>query len=97
VVVHHTDDYGVAGVKHFYWCEGCALFHGMAILPTRQDDGCGWTFTGTLDRPTYSPAHLSLAGGHVCHSRIRAGRIEFCSDCTHRLRGQGAPAPGLAN
>jgi hypothetical protein len=29
----------------------------------------------------------------VCHSFVRDGRIEFLSDCTHRLAGQTVPLP----
>lgn len=29
----------------------------------------------------------------VCHSFVRAGRIEFLSDCTHALAGQTVPLP----
>jgi hypothetical protein len=28
-----------------------------------------------------------------CHSFVRAGRIEFLGDCTHRLAGQTVPLP----
>lgn len=29
----------------------------------------------------------------VCHSDVRAGRIEFLNDCTHALAGQTVPLP----
>lgn len=29
----------------------------------------------------------------VCHSFVRAGRIEFLSDCTHAMAGQTVPLP----
>jgi hypothetical protein len=29
----------------------------------------------------------------VCHSFVRAGRIEFLGDCTHALAGQTVPLP----
>ena len=29
----------------------------------------------------------------VCHSFVRDGRIEFLSDCTHKLAGQTVPLP----
>lgn len=29
----------------------------------------------------------------VCHSFVRAGKIEFLGDCTHALKGQTVPLP----
>lgn len=32
---------------------------------------------------------------HVCHTFIRAGMVQFLSDCTHGLAGQTLPLPDL--
>lgn len=32
----------------------------------------------------------------ICHSFVRAGRIEFLSDCTHALAGQTVELPEIA-
>lgn len=29
----------------------------------------------------------------ICHYFIKAGRIEFCGDCTHALKGQTVDLP----
>jgi len=72
--------------------------HSIRVLPITPD-GRGWTFTGTLERPTYAPSQLTRygqnAGASVCHTFIRDGKIEFLGDCTHDLKGQTVPLPPL--
>jgi hypothetical protein len=68
-----------------YWCPGCKWMH---VLPTdrrAQANGHAWAFDGNEDAPTFSPS-VNLPG--VCHSFVRAGRIEFLPDCAHALAGQ---------
>lgn len=89
--------------QHYYWCSGCDALHGIAINPDKNSLGAGWTFTGTLECPTYSPSQLSRWEGtvngkptkRVCHTFIRNGKAEFLSDCTHALAGQTVPLPPL--
>jgi hypothetical protein len=93
------------GIRHHYWCPGCDSLHGIAIRPHTQDNGAGWEFTGTLERPTYSPSQLTTWNRwkgdgvepekFVCHTFIREGRIEFLNDCTHALKGQTVALPPL--
>jgi hypothetical protein len=53
-----------------------------------------WSFDGNHESPTCSPSFLTtLTYGdgrpqHRCHSFIRNGKIEYLSDCTHKLAGQ---------
>lgn len=59
--------------------------------------GRGWTFNGNYERPTFSPSMLARdSRGHVCHSFVREGRIEYLSDCTHALAGQTIELPELS-
>lgn len=89
----------ITTTRHLYWCPGCDSLHWMAILPDRQANGAGWEFSGTLERPTYSPSQLfrTQRDGQpfVCHTFIRDGRIEFLGDCTHSLKGQTVELPPL--
>ena len=61
-----------------------------------------WQFNGDLDQPTLAPSILSRFDwgpkreARVCHSFVRAGRIEFLSDCTHALAGQTVDLPEIA-
>lgn len=77
------------GSQHFYWCPGCDHLHSITV------GGDGWTFTGTLECPTYAPSQLTTGGGdnRRCHTFIRAGQIQFLNDCTHALKGQTVPLP----
>lgn len=92
---------GRTGNRHCYWCPGCDALHCISIRPHTQDNGAGWEFSGTLECPTYSPSQLTTwergpeRKKFVCHTFIRAGRIEFLSDCTHDLKGRTLPLPPL--
>jgi hypothetical protein len=60
-----------------------------------------------MEAPTFSPSILvrwtktdpvtGLAVGEkydmVCHSFVRAGKIQFLSDCSHELAGQTVEMP----
>ena len=57
-----------------------------------------WSFNGDLARPTLSPSLLLTythvgADKFVCHSFVRAGRIEYLPDCTHPFAGQTVDLP----
>lgn len=87
-------------------CPGCVEMHegatGLHMLPVDGDIPAGyarWDWDGNVDAPTLSPSILtkySWSGQPVaCHSFMRAGRLEFLSDCTHPLAGQTVPLPPL--
>jgi hypothetical protein len=76
-------------------CEASAKGSGLHMLPVSGDIPPGkpqWSFDGNLEAPTLNPSILTrynIAGVQfVCHSFIRAGQIQFLSDCTHELAGQ---------
>lgn len=55
-------------------------------MKTKQDEN--WEWAGGWERDADgNPIPL------VCHSFVRAGRIEFLSDCTHELAGQTVDLP----
>lgn len=66
---------------HLVWCPGCQSNHLY--------DG-RWTFSGSLDRPTFRASYLVPGGdGRArCHSYVTDGWIEFLPDSTHALAGQ---------
>jgi Family of unknown function (DUF6527) len=57
--------------------------------------GPWWTFDGDLAAPTFYPSINIYAQGRRCHYVISRGRISFCSDSTHSLRGQTVWMPEL--
>jgi hypothetical protein len=93
---------GAQGVDHVRWlfyCPGCRRCH---TFTTGSAVGPNWTFSGDLDRPTFSPSLLIFTtrpkGGDtanpedervtLCHLFVRGGKIEYCGDSPHELRGQ---------
>ena len=77
----------IGGRDSLYWhCSGCEETHRVLI-----DEG-GWSWDGSLDRPTLLPSVLvrftRADVPMVCHSFVRRGVVEFLGDCTHELAGQ---------
>lgn len=83
-------------------CPGCGDPH---VIPTKPTDR-GWDFDGNEAAPTFSPSILvhphgilnddgSVGQSPRCHSFVRGGRIEYCSDSTHRLAGQTVDLPDV--
>jgi len=76
----------------YIFCPGCKAQwpegHGLHCLNVTSIH----TFNGDYERPTFSPSLMAPLGrGHVCHSFVREGMIQFLEDCTHPLRGQTVP------
>jgi len=104
IVVERMERAGeVTRRKHYYWCPGCDCLHGITIRPDVADNGAGWTFSGTLEKPTYAPSQLTTyeygpqgdRKRQVCHTFIREGMIQYLGDCTHDMRGKTVPLPPL--
>jgi hypothetical protein len=72
-------------------CPGCR--HSHAIVDQATGAKVSWAFSGTLERPTFSPSvrHFWYEGTGrtpmTCHYNVTDGRILFHNDCTHGLRG----------
>lgn len=84
-----------------HWCPGCERMH---IIYT--DKPHGWDFNNNLDYPTFNPSvRVSYNGpdadtyrkdgrrapSAVCHYFLHEGLLKYCSDSTHRLKGQTIP------
>lgn len=79
------------GVLYAFHCPGCKYSHPFEI---NAPNGAGWTWNGSLDKPTFTPSLLCNAGSdQVCHSFVTDGRIQFLSDCFHELAGQTVEIP----
>ena len=81
-----------------FFCPGCDMPHEVRIT---ADKSPRWAFDGNDAAPTVSPSILvtwTWGPEHEqrrCHSFLRAGRLEFLGDCTHRLAGQTVELPEL--
>lgn len=70
-----------------FWCPGCKRPHPYQV-PL-------WTWNGSMDEPTFTPSLLVHAGESTprCHLFLTDGRIHYCDDCGHELRGQVVDCP----
>lgn len=80
-------------------CPGCGCLHCVAVKEPNPL-GARWTWNGSLDTPTFSPSILVKANytaidrlDDICHSFVADGKIQFLSDCTHKLAGQTVEIP----
>lgn len=90
-----------SGETWWFWCPGCESHH-MFTTKHYKGESKGrplWKFDGNVARPTFSPS-LLLRGwkdpqtGELkgqCHLHVRAGKIAYCGDCSHKLKGQTIP------
>lgn len=89
----YTKDGGIA-----YPCPGCKGTHYIPVT-----GGEKWEFNWDLEHPTLSPSILEWHDGdaaegipaHRCHHFLRDGRIEFCGDSLHDLKGQTVDMPDV--
>ncbi len=90
--------FGTAGTGIAFWCPGCDRAHTIRTEgPGGEFNQARWDWDGNVDAPTISPSirvsTRRLAVDAICHSFVRAGRIEFLDDCSHALKGQTVPLP----
>lgn len=81
----HVRDFGTQQNYNF-WCPGCQEPHGFIVRSNA--DRPQWKFDGNLEKPTFSPSLLYPDKKIRCHLFLKAGIIEFLTDCGHELRGQ---------
>lgn len=96
----HLDTRHNNGGHPMHWCPACEELHAFAV-DRPFHNGARWTFDGNLDAPTFAPSMNIAVGpfpdGRVerCHYFLKAGRIQFLGDCTHKLAGQTIDLPDL--
>ena len=78
-----------------FFCPGCNYKHGFMVTGNTT-----WQFNNDLEKPTVSPSILHTVdfyeqGKKICHSFIKEGKIQYLSDCTHKLAGQTIELPEL--
>ncbi len=88
-------------------CPGCGSHHVIHV-EEKNASGAQWSFNGDYERPTFVPSINSRIGPYgdewgvekagaydVCHFFVKAGRIEFLGDCTHKLAGSAVDLPEI--
>lgn len=79
---------------YFIKCPGCRNWHPFNVDPSRPQ--C-WQFNGNVNKPTFTPS-LLVNGSHPesrCHLFLTDGKIQFLSDCHHKLAGQTVDLPEI--
>jgi hypothetical protein len=95
----HNSDGRLWGVR--FVCPGCKADDKMTHHSVCTEAGFTgtprWEFNNDLNRPTLAPSIRArygwAAGEVVCHSFVRAGRIEYQADCTHSMAGKTVDLP----
>lgn len=79
--LHYLGKSGDQDVYVFH-CPGCGYSHPYHVPR--------WTWNGSLDKPTFTPSLLcnSHSDKDRCHLFLKDGKIEYCNDCHHELKGQ---------
>lgn len=75
-----------------HWCPGCKQMHRINVNEPNSHSGAIWTWDANAESPTFSPS-INIVG--YCHYFIKAGNIEFLSDCKHELAGKTVPIPAI--
>jgi hypothetical protein len=87
-----------------FWCPGCCEVHSYVTGHVKRGDGSElpiWQFNGDMEKPTFTPSlritwtptDTDGPPAQCCHLFIKAGKIEFCGDCTHELKGKTVELP----
>jgi len=84
----------VLGELVVYRCPACKHQHSV---PFKR-----WNWNGDVDKPTLHPSvrHFYTDNENkvqhtVCHYFIKEGKIEYCNDCPHSMKGQTVELPDV--
>jgi hypothetical protein len=85
-----------------FHCPGCGYDHAFTVGPKNDVDISGnkvdrprWKWNGSVDSPTFTPSLLCSKDvpSARCHSIVTDGKIAFCQDCWHDLKGKTVAMP----
>jgi hypothetical protein len=82
------------GGNFTFYCPGCKIHHSIWTSESRVKHPV-WEFNGNVDSPTFRPSILVTFPGHICHSYVTDGKIQYLTDCTHELAGQTIDLPDM--
>jgi hypothetical protein len=78
-------------IAYTFYCPGCKYNHIYFVKGFNKI----WQFNGDVDNPTFTPSLLNRipatdkeAERNRCHLFVKNGRIEYCNDCFHELKGK---------
>lgn len=80
-----------------FWCPGCRTEHPYRVVApgfTEADvrathpNGC-WAWNGSMEKPSFTPSLMCNPNREdQCHLYVTDGKLLYCGDCHHDLRGQ---------
>ena len=79
-----------------FYCPGCKHRHVYFVTGALT-----WDFNGDVAAPSFTPSLLNTCDSHPdptqrrCHLFLTAGKLNYCSDCTHALAGQTIDLPEI--
>lgn len=75
-----------------FYCPGCKYHHVYMV-----EGDLKWEFNGDIENPTFNPSLLvnDSRPEMRCHLFVREGKIHFCGDCFHDLKGKVVDLPEL--
>jgi hypothetical protein len=83
-----------------FHCPGCQCAHMIPVNGEKTDNGHGWQWNGSLERPTLNPSILvhshpqhRMPPTPRCHLFVRDGTVMYLADCTHELAGKTVEIP----
>jgi len=78
---------------YLFYCPGCKINHQFPVKGKEPI----WSFNNNIDKPTITPSIriTALPSNYCCHSIITDGKIAFCGDSTHELKGQTVDLPDI--
>lgn len=80
--LYYIERNGIVQVNQWqYYCPGCGWTH--AVGPEIH------SFNGDFENPTFSPSVvINFSPGQRCHHFVQNGKINYCTDCDHALKGK---------
>ena len=93
---------GWRGKGFVHHCPACNTLHPYFIEPPFEG-GPKWTYNGNADKPSFFPSmkisfvNPDKSGVNVfcCHYFVTDGKIIYCGDCTHSMKGQTVELPDI--
>jgi hypothetical protein len=89
-LIKHSPVFWQRGGNFLHWCRGCGHGH---VYPTPR-----WTFNGNVQNPSFTPSMRIFTPKTdeqpeqtICHYFVTDGKIAYCGDSAHELKGQTLP------
>lgn len=78
-------------------CLGCDDWHYVRVNDDGSKEASTWGWNKSFELPTFTPSVLVTGTEHNirCHSFVKDGKIQYLSDCTHKLKGQTVELPDV--